>query len=128
MKYGERRRLPDRRPAHSHPITFHRSDGNETTYEATIGFYPRDGEPYAAGDPGEIFLFGPKDGTDMSALCADGSVLISIALQYGAPIEVLAEAISRYPIEVEGPPVRPASILGAALDAILAAKREADGG
>lgn len=124
MNYGERRRLPDRRPAISHPITFHRSDGTEWKVEATIGFYPRDGEPYAAGDPGEIFLFGPKDGTDMSALCGDASVLISIALQHGAPIEVLAEAISRYPVEVDGPPVKPASIIGAALDAILAVKRE----
>ena len=117
---SHRRRLPDRRPAISQPITFHRSDGAEITYEATIGFYLN-------GDPGEIFLFGPKDGTDMAALCADGSVLISIALQYGVPIEVLAEAISRYPVEIDGPSVRPASIFGAALDAILEAKKRNGG-
>lgn len=117
LKFGERRRLPDRRPAESREITFARSDGAEVTYEATIGFHPEDGHP------GEIFLFGPKDGTDMSAICADGSVLISIALQYGAPPEVLAEAIGRVPVELDGPSIRPVSILGAALDAILEAKR-----
>ena len=121
LKFGEGRRLPDRRPEpRSREITFARSDGAEVTYEATIGFY-RDGVP------GEIFLFGPKDGTDMSAICADGSVLISIALQYGAPPEVLAASIGRVPVELDGPAIKPVSILGAALDAILEAKRESHG-
>ena len=141
LKFGERRRLPDRRPSISKKLTFVGSNGAEHEYEATIGFYPdpkifadiRIEGPNGPGkfirygtpnDPGEIFLFGAKDGTDLSALCADGSVLISIALQYGAPPEVLAEAIGRTPVELDGPPVQPVSILGAALDAILAAKRE----
>lgn len=110
----------------SREISFILSNGEEAKYEATIGFYPDPDAPYAAAEPGEIFLFGAKDGSDLAALCADGSVLVSIALQYGCPIEVLAEAIGRAPIEVDGPAVRPVSILGAALDAILEAKREKD--
>ena len=141
LKFGERRKLPDRRPSISRALTFIGANGMEHEYEATIGFYPdpviatdiRLVGPNGPGkfvrygvpcDPGEIFLFGAKDGSDLSALCADGSVLISIALQYGAPIEVLAEAIGRTPVEIDGAPVQPVSILGAALDAILTAKRE----
>jgi len=103
-----RKRLPTE-------ISFVRADGQEIKYDATIGFYTN-------GRPGEIFIGGAKDGTEMSAICADGSVLISIALQYGVPIEVLVKAIGRAPITVDGPPVRTVSVLGAAIDEI--AKQE----
>lgn len=108
----ERNRLPNRRRAVSTEISFTRSDGEEIKYSATIGFY-------APGQPGEVFIGGAKDGTDMAAICADGSVLISLALQYGVPITVLAAAIGRAPELIDGPATRPISVLGAAIDQIL---------
>lgn len=112
----QRKRLPQRRRAVSTEIDFVRGDGATVKYSATVGFYPD-------GKPGEIFINGPKDGTDMAAICADGSVLISIALQYGVPLEVLAAAIGRAPLEVDGDPVRPVSVLGAAIDKLVEESR-----
>jgi hypothetical protein len=57
---------------------------------ATIGFD-------LAGHPAEVFLSGAKDGSNMSAILDDASVVISIALQHGIPARVLAKSISRAP-------------------------------
>lgn len=59
----------------------------------------------------------------MAAIVADASVIISVALQHGVKAEALAASISRVPIEIDGEPVKPASVLGAALDALVRYER-----
>lgn len=113
-----RQRLPNRRPAITEMIEFTRpSDSVNVSYQATIGF---DFDV----KPKEIFIFGPKDGTDMQAIVADASVIISVALQHGVPAEAMALSLSRLPAELDGPAVKPASILGAALDALVRHERD----
>ena len=74
------------------------------------------------GSPIEVFA-GMKGGrnsslsSDVEAIARDAGVLISIARQYGAAMQTLREAVTR---DESG---RPASILGAILDA-MAEKRE----
>ena len=43
----------------------------------------------------EIFIHANKSGTQAETLAADSAVLLSIALQYSAPLEVLRQAITR---------------------------------
>lgn len=72
-------------------------------YHATIGYYDD-------GRPGEIFL----DWKDMSAplanLARDAALVLSIAIQYGAPIEVLRKSVGRTESGL------PHTVIGTALD------------
>jgi hypothetical protein len=47
------------------------------------------------GQIAEVFLSGPKTGTDVASAARDSSIICSIALQYGVPPEVLRHAIGR---------------------------------
>jgi|SRR5579863_4948333 len=105
----ERTRLPNRRLGETREIEFIRSDGKVVAYEATVGFNP-------TGAPKEIFLLGAKDGSDMAAVLSDTAVALSVALQHGVSARAMAASIARRPIELDGPPIRAASIVGAALD------------
>lgn len=113
-----RDRLPDRRPAETRRLEFGRSDGTEAVYHATIGF------DLVTATPREIFLAGAKDGTDMMSILTDTAVLISVALQYGVPVSAMAKSISRIPIDEDGPPIKPTSIIGAALDLLATYETE----
>ena len=77
-------------------------------YEVCVGLY---------GDDrlGEVFLSGCKTGSDMATLLNDAAVLMSIALQYGAPVSVLSRAMGRYGDQA------PATVIGCALDRLVAA-------
>jgi ribonucleoside-diphosphate reductase alpha chain len=97
-----RRRLPNRRNS----VTEGLAVGNMNV-SATIGFDP-------AGRPAEVFLSGAKDGSNLSAIIADASVVISIALQHGIPAKELAKSISRAPDGMGH--ITAASAIGAALD------------
>jgi hypothetical protein len=99
-----RRRLPNRRNAVTETIII----GNAAV-SASIGFGPD-------GQPQEIFLSGAKDGSSMSAILDDASVVISIALQHGIPAKVLAKSISRAPDPMGR--ISAASVIGGALDLI----------
>jgi ribonucleoside-diphosphate reductase alpha chain len=101
-----RARLPIRRPAITQDIIV----GN-ITLSATLGFDE-------AGRPAEVFLSGAKDGSGLSAILEDDSVVISIALQHGIPASALAKSVARIPETVEGPALKAASPIGAALDLI----------
>ena len=68
---------------------------------------------YSGGQVGEVFVSGARSGSDLAALVDDGAVLASIALQYGAPLEVLARAMGRHNNRT------PASVLGCALDRVV---------
>jgi hypothetical protein len=100
-----RHRLPNRRPAMTEEIVI---DG-AAPFTATVGFAPD-------GRPAEVFLSGGKAGSALATILGDAAVLISIALQHGIPAAALGKSIARIPETVDGPPVAPASPLGAALD------------
>ncbi len=93
-----RRKLPNRRSRT--PISF-TLDGHK--FHAGGGHYP-------SGELGEIFLAAGKSGTLLQAICSDAAIAASVALQYGAPIEVLRDAFLRNDQD------KPASPLGAAVD------------
>jgi hypothetical protein len=97
----ERQRLPNRRPCSS--LVFRHNGG---PYNLTIGFY-------ADGRVGETFIDGPRIGSEVAHLVHDVAMLISIAIQYQVPVEVVRGAVSR--TEVTG---SAHSIAGAVLDIV----------
>lgn len=62
----------------------------------------------------EVFIQGPRAGTDMYAICCTASVVISIALQHGTPLKTLADAVLRDPMG------NPVDIVGVTLDFLVA--------
>lgn len=98
---GQRAALPQRRDCDH--ISFEH-EGNEWT--ASIGRYDD-------GRFGEIFLQSNKTGSKVEAMAQDAAVATSIAVQYGAPVEVIAKALTR---DSRGAPHGP---LGRALDLII---------
>jgi ribonucleoside-diphosphate reductase alpha chain len=101
-----RSRLPSRRPAITQDLIV-----CNITLSASVGFDE-------TGRPAEVFLSGAKDGSGLSAILEDDSVVISIALQHGIPASALAKSVARIPETVEGPALKAASPIGAALDLI----------
>jgi hypothetical protein len=95
-----RQRLPNRRPAESFTI-----EAGGLRYMATVG-------RFADGRVAEIFLTNHKAGSTAGILASDAAVLCSIALQHGAPLEVLRRALMR---DSQGRAIGP---LGVALDRI----------
>jgi hypothetical protein len=81
------------------------------TVTASVGFTE-------ANHPAEIFLTGAKDGSGLAAILDDASVVISVALQHGIRAAALAKSIARIPENLDGPAIKPASPIGAALDLI----------
>ncbi|MGX1151406.1 TSCPD domain-containing protein [Bradyrhizobium ottawaense] len=95
-----RRVLPQRRRAETFEIAW---GGFDRCFAVTLGFYPD-------GAVGEVFITGGKSGQEIEAIARDGAVAVSLALQYGAPIDSLVSAITR---DERG---NPSSIIGAVLD------------
>ena len=95
-----RERLPDRRMCESLEI-----DVNGRKYRCSIA-------RFSDGRLAEIFLSNNKSGSDSDCAARDSAVVCSIALQYGAPIEVIRHAPMR---DSQG---RPNGPLGVALDII----------
>jgi hypothetical protein len=100
-----RRRLPNKRACE----TLEFRHGN-FTFVASIG-------RFGNNEIAEIFIGGPKVGTDVAFAARDSSIVASLALQYGTPIRALQHAISR---NSDGTAAGP---LGALLD-LLSAKGE----
>ncbi len=115
-----RKRLPNRRPAHTEAREI---DGQAFT--ATVGFDPEDNSPR------ELFLNAGKEGSMLNAMLADAAVVISIALQSGISPAVLSKSTGRLPIIPVGPAdldkphsgQDPASPIGAALDLLCSFER-----
>jgi hypothetical protein len=101
---SDRQKLPARRGATTIEI---QHEGAPITI--TIG-------EHDDGRLGEVFvhLSNRRHSTPLEALARDAAILISIALQYGAPIEVLRAAVTRD--TAEGDYGAPSSIVGAVLD------------
>jgi len=60
----------------------------------------------------EVFISGPRAGTDLYAICCTAATLVSLALQHGVPLETMRDAALR---DKEGNPVE---IVGAVLDVL----------
>jgi hypothetical protein len=108
---AKRRVLPQRRNSES----FELRHGNHTTH-VTLGYFPD-------GAVGEIFISSTmemgekkKVGSELEALWRDLGILFSVARQYGAPIKVLAGALTR---EQDG---APSTIIGAVADRLAQAE------
>ena len=96
----ERATLPQRRSAETFDM---RHGAKRTVFQVTLGRYPD-------GRIGEVFISGAKAGSELDAVARDGAVLLSIALQFGASLEVMRHAMTR---EGDG---APSTILGAVVD------------
>jgi hypothetical protein len=103
---ARRRVLPPRRYAE----TFLLSHGAQRTeFAITVGYY----EPDVT--PAEVFISGAKAGSEVEAVARDGAVLLSIALQYGVPLEIIKNSITR---NEDG---RPSTIVGKVIEAMTEA-------
>ena len=85
-----RRRLPDER----HSLTHHFSVGGQEGY-VTIGLYED-------GLPGEMFIRMSKEGSTVSGLMDSFATAVSLALQYGVPLQVLCSKFSHTRFEPNG--------------------------
>jgi ribonucleoside-diphosphate reductase alpha chain len=85
-----RRRLPDER----HSLTHHFSVGGQEGY-VTIGLYED-------GLPGEMFIRRSKEGSTVSGLMDSFATAVSLALQYGVPLQVLCNKFSHTRFEPSG--------------------------
>jgi len=77
-------------------------------FTLAAGFYPD-------GRIAEIFLSSHKPGSPIEAIARDAAVTVSIALQFGVPIETIRAALTK---DHDG---RPATLLGEALDKLAEA-------
>jgi hypothetical protein len=95
-------RLPNRRTGETIAFQF-----RGAAYTATFSSFPD-------GRLAELFIDAAKPSNDAADDARDAAVAMSIALQHGTPLEAIRAALTR---DGAG---RPAGILGAALDAIVA--------
>ncbi len=86
-----RKRLPDEREALTHKFSVAGHEGY-----MTVGLYPD------TGQPGEIFVTMAKQGSVVSGLMDSFATSISIALQYGVPLRVLADKFTHLRFEPAG--------------------------
>src|SRR5215471_14795163 len=77
-----RRRLPDERRS----LTHHFSVAGQEGY-VTVGLYED-------GLPGELFIRMAKEGSTVSGLMDSFATAVSLALQYGVPLEILCNKFS----------------------------------
>jgi hypothetical protein len=75
--------LPNRRPSETFRFIH---DGH--AYTATVSRFPD-------GRAAEVFLSSGKAGTAVETAARDAAVAASIALQHGAPLDVLAHAMTK---------------------------------
>ena len=94
----DRRTLPQRRASETFDLRFWNQN-----FTVTVGRYPD-------GTIGEVFIDGGKTGQDIQSTARDAAVVLSLALQHGAPIEAIRHAVTR---NGSG---EAASILGATVD------------
>ncbi len=85
-----RRRLPDERRAITHKLSI----GGHEGY-ITVGMYDD-------GKPGEIFITMSKEGSVVAGLMDGFATAISMALQYGVPLEALCSKFSHMRFEPSG--------------------------
>jgi ribonucleoside-diphosphate reductase alpha chain len=99
--FAGRNRLPNRRSTETFEVEF-----AGLRYRVSVG-------RFVDGKPAEVFISNHKAGNASDIIARDAGILISFCLQYGAPIEAIARAMSR---NSDG---SPSGVIGAALDAIM---------
>lgn len=75
--------LPPRRES-----DVYRFDHGKTRFFGSVSRYPD-------GRPAEVFLDAGKIGSEVQHVARDGAVVLSLALQHGAPIETIRDAMTR---------------------------------
>ncbi len=85
-----RRKLPDERQAITHKFSVNGHEGY-----ITVGMYED-------GQPGEIFLVMAKEGSTISGLMDAFATSVSIALQYGVPLQTLVDKFTHTRFEPSG--------------------------
>jgi len=100
-----RLRLPNRRACESFEFRH-----NGFAFTASAGFFED-------RHLGELFLSSHKPGSPIEAIARDAAVTVSIALQFGVPLETIRAALTK---DHEG---QSATLLGAALDALAEGAR-----
>ena len=85
-----RHRLPDERRSTTHRFSVAGHKGY-----ITVGMYPN-------GEPGEVFIVMAKEGSTVSGLVSSFAQVVSVALQYGVPLEVLCEKFVHTRFEPSG--------------------------
>jgi ribonucleoside-diphosphate reductase alpha chain len=85
-----RHKLPDERRAITHKFSVNGHEGY-----ITVGLYEH-------GMPGEIFLVMAKEGSTISGLMDSFATSVSIALQYGVPLQTLVDKFSHTRFEPSG--------------------------
>jgi ribonucleoside-diphosphate reductase alpha chain len=85
-----RKKLPDERQAITHKFSINAHEGY-----LTVGLYEN-------GQPGEIFLVMAKEGSTISGLMDSLATSISIALQYGVPLQTLVDKFTHTRFEPSG--------------------------
>jgi ribonucleoside-diphosphate reductase alpha chain len=90
LVHAVRRRLPDERRS----ITHHFSIAGQEGY-LTVGVYED-------GSPGEIFITMSKEGSTISGLMDSFATVVSLALQYGLPLQTLCNKFSHVRFEPSG--------------------------
>lgn len=110
---NERRRLPDCRVGITFDFQHQYPGAYPMTFTATTGHYPAE-DPTQLGEVGEVFV-DLVNGTDrrVNVDVHDATVVLSIALQYGAPLSVIAKACLR------GEDGRAHGFMGSLLDAVM---------
>lgn len=104
--------LPTRRPALTFRFAHTSATGSQHEYLATAGFYDD-------GRVGEVFIASDvRVGSDVDTATKDAAIAVSIALQYGCPIDVLLHA---FLLDANGRPESAAGSLLRALDEELRA-------
>src|SRR5262245_47282285 len=76
---------------------------NGQRYHVSIG-------RFREGSLAEVFVSGGKSGSDLEAVCHDAAVALSIALQFGVPLDPIRHAVTR---NTDG---SPSSVIGAVLE------------
>jgi hypothetical protein len=61
-------------------------------YTISVGFFDHEER-----EPAEVFVTGPKVGSELETVARDCAILWSIARQYGAPADVLPHALTQDP-------------------------------
>jgi ribonucleoside-diphosphate reductase alpha chain len=96
-----RERLPDTRPSITHKFNV----GGHEGY-INVGMYPPD-KPGEQGRPGELFITMAKEGSTVGGMMDAFGTAISMALQYGVPLEALVNKFSHMRFEPMGHTTNP---------------------
>jgi len=109
--------MPERRTGLNFYITHINATGNEEKYLLTANYHPKTGQLL------EVFCANPMTGSDMEAILTDGCILISLCLQWGVPLERIADILSERRPErgTKGPAASP---IGAIAKGLLKLDKE----